>query len=109
MKRPGRRNRAALATLTLAILSLSLSLPAWAQEEGQGTDTTVPAGDGTTLVTTHIEPAVPVQPPVESPTTPDWTYRYMIPTALLIAVVVVLMTSIRYFTNVVRKRYRIVE
>jgi hypothetical protein len=108
MKRPGRRNGATLATLTLAILSLSL-LPALAQEEGQGTDTTVPAGEGTTLVTTHVEPAVPVQPPVESPTTPDWTYRYMIPTALLIAVVVVLMTSIRYFTNVVRKRYRIVE
>jgi hypothetical protein len=33
----------------------------------------------------------------------------MIPTALVLAALVVLLTSIRYFTNVVRKRYRIVE
>jgi hypothetical protein len=33
----------------------------------------------------------------------------MIPTALVLAGVIVLITAIRYFTDVVRKRYRIVE
>jgi hypothetical protein len=94
--------------LTLVILAMALALPALAQEEGEVTETTVPAG-GTTLATVHIDPAVPVEPPVETPTTPDWTYRYMIPTSLVLAALVVLVTSIRYFTNVVRKRYRIVE
>ena len=55
------------------------------------------------------QPAVPIEPPAETPTVLDWTYRYLIPTALIIAVLVVVVTSIRYFTNVVRKRYRIVE
>lgn len=54
-------------------------------------------------------PAVPVEPPEEPATVLDWTYRYLIPTALVIAVLVVIMTSIRYFTNVVRRRYRVVE
>ena len=39
----------------------------------------------------------------------DWTYRYLVPTGLALAVLVAVLTSIRYFTNVVRKRYRIVE
>jgi hypothetical protein len=33
----------------------------------------------------------------------------MIPTTLALAAVIILLTSIRYFTDVVRKRYRIVE
>jgi hypothetical protein len=56
-----------------------------------------------------LEPAIPIEPQVESATALDWTYRYLIPTALVIAVAVVIMTTVRYFTNVVRSRYRIVE
>ncbi len=33
----------------------------------------------------------------------------MVPTALALAAVIVLVTAIKYFTDVVRKRYRIVE
>ena len=40
---------------------------------------------------------------------PDWTYRYMIPTGIVLAVVVIVMTTIQYFTRVVRKRYRVVK
>jgi hypothetical protein len=44
-----------------------------------------------------------------APPETDWTYRYMIPTGLIIAVLIVLATAIKYFTDVVRKRYRIVD
>jgi uncharacterized BrkB/YihY/UPF0761 family membrane protein len=81
-----KRARVASLLLTITIFSLLIAAPAL----GQG-------------------PAVPVEPPADTSTALDWTYRYLIPTGLLIAVVVVVMTTIRYFTNVVRKRYRIVE
>lgn len=78
--------RALGASLSLGLLYLLSALPAFAQE-----------------------PAVPIEPPDETAALLDWTYRYLIPTALVLAVVLVVMTTVRYFTNVVRKRYRIVE
>ncbi len=59
--------------------------------------------------TSGIEPAVPVTTPEPTEALPDWTYRYMIPTGIVLAVVVIVMTTIQYFTRVVRKRYRIVK
>jgi hypothetical protein len=59
--------------------------------------------------TSGIEPAVPVTTPDPTEPLPDWTYRYMIPTGIVLAVVVIVMTTIQYFTRVVRKRYRIVK
>lgn len=73
---------------TAVLMTLSLALPAFGQE---------------------LEPAVPIEPPPDSEAILEWTYRYLIPTALVLGVLVILMTSIRYFTNVVRKRYRIIE
>ena len=73
------------------------------------TDTTV---EGTTETT---EPAVMIQPAVTLDTTPvaeaspDWTYRFFIPTLLVLAALVVIVTVIQYFTRVVRNRYRIVR
>jgi hypothetical protein len=52
-------------------------------------------------VSTEVTEAVETQP--------DWTYRFFIPTLLVIAAVVVIFTVVRYFTNVVRKRYRVVR
>lgn len=75
---------------TVVLMALTFSIPALGQE-----------GD--------LEPAVPVEPPPDSETVLEWTYRFLIPTALVLGVVVIVLTSIRYFTNVVRKRYRIVE
>lgn len=57
----------------------------------------------------NLEPAIPVDTTPEAASALDWTYRYLIPTALVLGVLVIVLTSIRYFTNVVRKRYRIVE
>ena len=56
-----------------------------------------------------VEPAVPMTTPEPTESLPDWTYRYMIPTGIVLAVLVIVMTTIQYFTRVVRKRYRIVK
>ncbi len=86
-----KRARALSASVTgYLLLAVAFALPALGQEG-------------------NLEPAVPIETPAETATLLDWTYRYLIPTALVIAVLVVVMTSVRYFTNVVRKRYRIVE
>jgi hypothetical protein len=49
--------------------------------------------------------------PVEAADTgpDDWTYRYLIPTLIALAVLVVIATTIQYFLQVVRKRYKVVE
>ena len=91
----------------LLAVALILAAPAIGQEEEDVVDTTTttaPIDEEGAVV-----PAVPIEPPPETPVPLDWTYRFMIPTAVALAVIVVLMTSIRYFTNVVRKRYRIIE
>ncbi len=85
-----------------ALVFFVLALPAMAQEDGSTTTTsTAPAQ--------NLTPAVPIEPPVDTPAVLDWTYRFLIPTGLVLAGLVILITSIRYFTNVVRKRYRIIE
>lgn len=85
----------------LALVFFVLALPALAQEDGSTTTSSAPAA--------NLTPAVPIEPPVDTPAVLDWTYRFLIPTGLVLAAVVILITAIRYFTNVVRKRYRIVE
>jgi len=78
---------------------------------GDGTATTE-AGSGTTEATTPavtIEPAVPVDTTPVPETNPDWTYRFFIPTLLVVAALVVIVTVIQYFTRVVRNRYRTVR
>ena len=57
----------------------------------------------------QMEPAVPISVPPEAEAELDWTYRYMIPTAIALGVVVIVVTSAQYFIHVVRKRYRTVE
>ena len=39
----------------------------------------------------------------------DWTYRYLIPTLLALAAIVVIVTTVQYFLRVVRNRYKVVE
>lgn len=56
-----------------------------------------------------LTPAIPMPEEAALEPLPDWTYRYLVPTGLALALVVIIMTSVQYFMNVVRKRYRIVE
>jgi hypothetical protein len=96
----------------LLLISLLMARPtvASAQEETTttvvGTETTV--GEET-ATTTGLRPAVEVLDEEEAAEAPQWTYRYLIPTALVLAVLIILVISIRYFSDVVRKRYRVIE
>lgn len=49
----------------------------------------------------------PQPPPVDD--TLSWTYRFLIPTLLVLAVLVVVVTVVQYFLRVVRRRYRVVQ
>ena len=83
-----------------------LATPALGTEGEEATSTTVaeePAPDP------GFEPAVQATTPEATEPLPDWTYRYMIPTGIVLAVLVIVMTTIQYFTRVVRRRYRIVK
>lgn len=55
------------------------------------------------------QPAVIVTENEGIPEDPAWTYRYLIPTSIAIASIVVLGNIIQYFRKVVKKRYRVVE
>ena len=55
------------------------------------------------------EPAVIITENEEIPEEPAWTYRYLIPTSIAIATIVVLGNIVQYFRKVVKKRYKVVE
>ena len=98
-----------LITLTI-VLGLALvvfAAPGLAQDEGE--EPVQISEDEPEQIGSGVEPAVTITTPPPADSTLDWTYRYFIPTALALAVLVILITSIQYFTQVVRKRYRTVE
>ncbi len=102
MSRPVRHSVILLiVTATTVLFPLSV-IAAEEGDEGGGEATT-------TTISSGLSPAVEVSDAEAEPPTADWTYRFMIPTALVLAAVVVLITAVKYFTDVVRKRYRIVE
>ncbi len=100
--------RAVSLLAIVGLIAIVIALPAFGTasetepEEGASTETE-------TVVTTDITPAVEVTAPPADIATADWTYRYMIPLGIVLAILVVAATTGQYFTNVVRKRYRIVE
>jgi hypothetical protein len=94
-----------LAFLLAVLAVLSLPLTAFAQEEA----TTTTAAGGTTTTVVTVVPAVPVTPVAEADSLADWTYRYLVPTGLVLAALVVVVTVVQYFRRVVRNRYRVVN
>lgn len=102
-----RMRRNSLMVLLVGILIAGFSLVAVAAEEGGEEDGA--ADTTTTTIDSGLQPAVSMDgdPPVEPQS--EWTYRYLVPTGLALAAIIVLFTAIKYFTDVVRKRYRIVE
>jgi hypothetical protein len=99
------------AAVLLAALSMALiALPALAQEDGEPpTETSQPTEATQPLPEVTVQPAVPVTAAPDDEAQLDWTYRYMIPTVLVLGVLVIVITAGQYFVSVVRKRYRIVE
>lgn len=102
-----RLGRSTLVFLLIAVVVSLFATSAFATDEGGDTE----GGDvaPVTTIDSGLSPAVPIDETAPEPAPLDWTYRYMIPTGLVLAAVIVLLTSIKYFTDVVRKRYRIVE
>ena len=108
-------SRRFLAFLFALFLALGLSLPLSATTT-TGTETATTAAEGAATTAgesaTTAEPIVPaVSVEVTEPpeTQPDWTYRFFIPTLLVLAALVVIATVVQYFTRVVRKRYRVIR
>ena len=95
--------RISAVLVAIAAFFILIAIPAFAQDEEETTEPTIISESS------GLEPAVPIPDEKLLEAVPDWTYRYMIPTTLALVAVVILLTSIKYFTDVVRKRYRIVE
>jgi hypothetical protein len=101
-----RFSRFATLIVLLASYLMFWVTPALGTEGEEPTSTTVAEEPAPT---SGIEPAVQMTTPETTDPLPDWTYRYMIPTGIVLAVLVIVMTTIQYFTRVVRRRYRIVK
>jgi hypothetical protein len=101
-----RFSRIATLFALLAAYALNMATPALGTEGEEPTSTTVAEEPAPT---SGIEPAVQMTTPEATEPLPDWTYRYMIPTGIVLAVLVIVITTIQYFTRVVRRRYRIVK
>ena len=54
-------------------------------------------------------PAIVIEEPPEQVEDVAWTYRFLIPTTVAIATLVILGNVIQYFRQVTRKRYKVVE
>jgi hypothetical protein len=106
-----RRRRISILFAVTSLLLLALSVPVLATEDSTEVtdDTVAETEEPPEPIVTDIDPVVIVTTPVVEPVTADWTYRYLVPTGIALVVIVILITTARYFTNVVRKRYRIVE
>jgi hypothetical protein len=102
------RRLSLVSLLLLALLALG-SLKAIATEGDGVTETTVAETTGESEVSGDLTPAVEINEDAPDESNLDWTYRYMIPTGILLGAVVIVITAGQYFMQVVRKRYRIVE
>jgi len=54
-------------------------------------------------------PAIVIEEEVEAEEDAAWTYRFLIPTSVAIAVLVIIGNVIQYFRQVTRKRYKVIE
>ena len=54
-------------------------------------------------------PAIVIEEEIEEPEDPAWTYKFLIPTSVAIATLVILGNVVQYFRQVTRKRYKVKE
>ena len=54
-------------------------------------------------------PAIIIEEPPEQIEDVAWTYKFLIPTTVAIATLVILGNIIQYFRQVTRKRYKVIE
>lgn len=102
------RRLSLVSLMLLALLALG-SLKVLATEGDGGTATTVAETSGESEPVGDLVPAVEINQDEPGETNVDWTYRYIIPTGIVLGAIVIVITAGQYFMQVVRKRYRIVE
>ncbi len=95
-------------TLQSVIVGLLMFVfaPAGLAQEGEPAETTAPEE---AVVADVPEPAVEVVPEEPREEEQAWTFRYLVPTSLVIALLVVVGSIVAYFLKVVRTRYRLVQ
>ena len=99
-----RRARLLVTGLRMGLLMLSPALAAgtaWAQE--------AETGDEAGAAAQAPEPAVAVPDDAPQEPDPEWSYRFLVPTALVLGTVAVVGAIIMYFVRVTRNRYRVVK
>lgn len=94
-------HRRSLLLIVVGILLLMVA-PAVLAQEG------APADDSGAVVDVP-EPAVKIDREAPNEVEQAWTFRYLIPTSLVIALLVVVGSIVAYFVKVVRTRYRLIQ
>ena len=106
------RTARAVTLVVVAFVLLSWALPAFAQgtspADSGGADASQ-VQPAVTVPASQLEPAVPIPPPAPDDTTQPWTYRYLVPTGIALALLAVFVTIVQYFVRVVRSRYKLVR
>ncbi len=54
-------------------------------------------------------PAIVIEEEVEVPEDPQWTYKFLIPTSVAIATLVIIGNIVQYFRQVTKKRYKVIK
>ena len=54
-------------------------------------------------------PAIVIEEEVEVQEDPQWTYKFLIPTIVAIATLVIIGNIVQYFRQVTKKRYKVIK
>ena len=54
-------------------------------------------------------PAIVIEEEIEVPEDPQWTYKFLIPTSIAIATLVIIGNIVQYFRQVTKKRYKVIK
>ena len=55
------------------------------------------------------KPAIVIEKEIEVPEDPQWTYKFLIPTSVAIATLVIIGNIVQYFRQVTKKRYKVIK
>ena len=90
----------------LSTVLLSAALPAFASGEAEAEPATV--AEQVDLASVGKVPVVVVEQVAGDPYAHPWTTRFLVPTMMVLAGVMVLGTAVQYYRVVIRGRYKVV-
>lgn len=85
-------------------MTLALAAGAASAQEAGGGDREAPEG-----AAAAPEPAIAVPDDAPQEPDPEWSYRFLVPTALILGTVAVVGAVVMYFVRVTRNRYRVIK